>query len=289
MAVDDDHEPDDIIGEAPEDFVIAPADALRMLRAKQAERSALIERFGGTGAPERDIAIELATAVPLAHPALFEQAHRNALASIEVLERNGARGAKLPRLGPLKPVASVMVRAVTRWIVRHHLNTLTRRICAMCARREAITVPGSAELVMLRRARLRTRLVEEGYGDGGNSAGLPAFLVGGALLSTVASTAQNAIETVFHTTHGEVVLAGVALAILGSISWVALFAAGVARRRIRMTTDVPVGELWLALGNCGRPPRDRSLGFAIYAIAISVVAWVAVPLVFYLIVDAVRR
>ena len=286
MAIDD-HEPDDLIGEAPAEFVIAPTDAFRMLRARKADQSLLIERFGGTGAPERDIETELASAAPLAQPSLFEVAHRNALYSIEVLERNGARGAKMPRLGPLKPIASALVSVVTRWIVRGHLNTLIGRISRVCARREAITAPRSTEFLMLRRARMRTRLVEDGY-RGGNSAGLPAFLVGGALLSTVASTAQSAIESVFNTTHGGLVLAGVALAILGSISWVALFSAGVARRRIRMTTDAPIRELWLVIGNCGRPPRDRSLGFAIYAIAMSVVAWIAVPLVFYMVVEAVR-
>jgi hypothetical protein len=46
--------------------------------------------------------------------------------------------------------------------------------------------------------------------------------------------------------------------------------------------------LWLVIGNYGRPPRDRSLGFALYAIAMSVVAWIAVPLVFYMVVEAVR-
>jgi hypothetical protein len=287
MAIDDD-ERDDVVGEAPAEVIIAPTDALRIMRANKGEQHRLIERFGGTGAPERDIELELASNAPLARPELFEAAHRRAMYAIEVLDRNGARGAKMPRLGPLKPVAGALVSIVTRWIVRGHQNSIIGRVSRLYARREVITVPGSPEFMMLRRARMQARLVEEGYSSN-NPAGLPAFLVGGALVSTLASSALSGIESVFNTTHGGLVLAGIAMVILGSISWVALFSAGVARRRIRMTTDAPINELWLAIGHCGRPPRDRSLGFAIYAIVMSVVAWIAVPLVFYLVVDAVRR
>lgn len=286
MAIDD--ERDDVVGEAPAEVIIAPTDALRIMRAKKGEQHRMIERFGGTGAPERDIEAELASTTPLAHPDRFEAAHRRAMYSIEVLDRNGARGAKMPRLGPLKPLAAALVSIVTRWIVRGHQNSIINRISRLYARREVISVPGTPEFVLLRRARMQARLVEDGYRST-NPAGLPAFLVGGALVSTLASSAMSGIESVFNTTHGGLVLVGVAMVILGSISWVALFSAGVARRRIRMTTDQPIDELWTTIGNCGRPPRDRSLAFAIYAIVMSVVAWIAVPLVFYLVVDAVRR
>ena len=286
MAIDDD-ERDDVVGEAPAEVIIAPTDALRMLRAKKGEQHRLIERFGGTGAPERDIEAELASVTPLAHPELFEAAHRRAMYAIEVLDRNGARGAKMPRLGPLKPIAGALVSIVTRWIVRGHQNAIVNRISRLCTRREVITVVSSPEFVMLRRARMHMRLIEDGYRSN-NSAGLPAFLVGGALVSTLASSALSGIESVFNTTHGGLVLVGVALAILGSISWVAIFSAGVARRRIRMTTDEPIDQLWVAIGNCGRPPHDQSMAFAIYTIVMSVVAWIAVPLLFYMVVDTIR-
>jgi len=50
MPFDDDEE-DDAVGEAPADSMFAPTDALKLLRAKKLDRSAVLERFGGTGRP----------------------------------------------------------------------------------------------------------------------------------------------------------------------------------------------------------------------------------------------
>jgi hypothetical protein len=284
MAVDE-PERDDAGGSGPDHVIIDPIDAVRILRASKAAKSHLVERFAGTGAPERDIIRELEFARPLAHPEQFEEAHRQAMYSIEVLDRNGARGAKLPRLGPLKPIAGALVSMITRWIVKGHQNSIVSRLSRLYARREAITERNSIEFHMLRRARFHARMVEDGYRS--NTSSVPAFLVGGAIVSTVATTASEAVSSLLNTSHGDLVLIGVSTAIVASIAWIALFSAGVARRRIRMTTDVPMQELWLAIGNCGRPPQDRSVGFALYAIVLAIVAWIAVPFLFYLIVDRV--
>jgi hypothetical protein len=281
------YERDDVGGVAPAEVLIAPTDALKLLRAGSADRDKMIERFGGTGAPERDIESELANDRPLEHPELFADTFRAAMYSIEVLDRHGARGARLPTLGPFKPVAAVLVSLVTRWIVKSHQNTVVTRISRLCSRREAVAVEGSQEHVLLRRARFRMRLVEEGYR--GSPIGLPVFLVSGAVLSTVAATLQGLIESVIETSYGELVLFAISVLLIGSVAWVALFSAAVARRRIRMTTDQPVRDLWLVIGHCGRPPRDRSIAFAIYAIVLSIVAWVAVPFFFYLLADRLGR
>ena len=81
---------------------------------------------------------------------------------------------------------------------------------------------------------------------------------------------------------GIIVLALVAGMLFAALSWVVLFSAGVARRRIRMSLDQPLKALYETIGACGNPPRDQSFDFALYAIVFTVLAWVVVPLVIYL-------
>ena len=62
------------------------------------------------------------------------------------------------------------------------------------------------------------------------------------------------------------------------LAWAALYSAGVARRRIRLSTDQPMKALWETIGACGNPPKDSSYDFATYAIILLTLAWVLVPL-----------
>jgi hypothetical protein len=118
------------------------------------EKGRLLEELGGSGKVEQDIVSELAKVKPLWRPDQFDAAHRMAMRSLEVLDRNGARQARLPPLGPLKPVVSYLVQFVTRWIVKGHQNRLISNIRKLYERREANTVWGSRERVSLRRARI---------------------------------------------------------------------------------------------------------------------------------------
>ena len=54
---------------------------------------------------------------------------------------------------------------------------------------------------------------------------------------------------------------------------------GVARRRIRLSTDQPMRALWDTIGAAGKPPKDESYNFAVYAIILIVLAWIVIPLV----------
>lgn len=131
-------------------------DALRVLRADTPEeKGALLEKIAGRGKPEQDIVNELSKVRPLWRPDRFEEAHRMAMRSLEVLDRNGARSASLPRLFVLTPIAAYVVAQMTRWIVKGHQNTLVTRIRKLYERREANAVWGSAEHHMLRRAQRR--------------------------------------------------------------------------------------------------------------------------------------
>lgn len=268
-----------------DELILDRIDALRVLRASTPEdKDALLEAIAGSGQAERDIVTQLSKIRPLWRPDRFEEAHHMAMRSLEVLDRNGARQARLPRLGPLRPVAAYVVEQMTRWIVKGHQNTLVTRLRKLYERREANAPWGTPERMMLRRARLDAARVEPGYK--GNPLGLPTFLLGGAILSSVFSGIQAAIRWATEGTIGVIVFTAVLGVVLGGLAWAALYSAGVARRRIRLSTDQPIRALWETIGACGNPPRDSSYSFAVYAIILLVLTWVLVPLAAWLVVNS---
>lgn len=254
-------------------------DALRILRANsEEEKGRLLEQLGGPSKVEQDIVRELAKPKPLWQPAQFDEAHRMAMKALEVLDRNGVRRAPLPRwLGPLRPLVGIVVQLVTRWIVRGYQNTLAGTIRRLYERRESQAIWGSPAHVMLRRARMHATRVEEGLRS--NPLGLPGFLLGGAALSGLFSLIVQGVTAAVRSPAGRIAIGLVAFTLLSGLSWVALFAAGVARRRIRLTTDQPMQVLWDVIGAAGRPPRDHSYTFAVIAIVLLVLAVAAIPIV----------
>jgi hypothetical protein len=254
-------------------------DALRVLRADTPEeKGRLLEEIGGSGKVEQDIVNQLSKIKPLWLPAEFPEAHRMVMRSLEVLDRNGVRGAPMPKqLGPLKPVVGVIVQLVTRWIVRGYQNNLASNIRKLYERREANSIWGSPAHVMLRRARINAVQVEQGLKS--NPVGVPGFLLGGAALSGLFSAVAGAANQAVKDDIGRIVL-GIALGIvLLGLSWVALYAASVARRRIRLTTQQPIQALWDTIGAAGGPPKDNSYQFALIAIILLVLSAFAIPLI----------
>ena len=67
-----------------------------------------------------------------------------------------------------------------------------------------------------------------------------------------------------------------ALVVVGG-SWVILRGAAMASRRIRLSTRAPLEDVWRSIGNCGRPPRDKSRRFAVVAISLTIGAWIVLP------------
>ena len=260
-----------------DELILDRIDALRVLRAdSEEEKGALLEKIAGRGKPEQDIVSELSKVRPLWRPDRFEEAHRMAMRSLEVLDRNGARSPKLPRLGPLTPPAAYVVEQMTRWIVKGHQNTMVTRVRKLYERREANSVWGSPEHHMLRRARIDAARVEPGYK--GNPLGLPTFLLGGAVLSSVASGLNRFVAWAFNDTVGVIIFALVFGVVFFGLAWAALYSAGVARRRIRLCTDQPMKALWETIGACGTPPKDGSYDVAVYASVLLALAWVLVPM-----------
>ena len=267
------------------ELLVDQIDALRVLRADtDDEKGRLLEQIGGKGIVEQEMVAQMSAIRPLHHPDRFEEAHRMMMRGIEVLDRNGPRPAKVPNVGPLRPIAQWLIQQVTRWIVKSHLNRLTGRICGLYEKREANSDWGTREHAMLRRARLGARRVQAN--SSGNALGLPTFLLGGAALTSIASGLQSLARSAMDSTLGISVLGFIAVFVLGALSWVALYSAGVARRRIRLSTDQPMKALWETIGAAGKPPRDESYNFAVYAIILLVLAWIVIPLAIWLAITA---
>jgi hypothetical protein len=267
-----------------DELLLDRIDALRVLRADSPEqKGAILEQIAGRGKPEQDIVKELSKVRPLWRPDRFEEAHRMAMRSLEVLDRNGVRPPEMPRLGPLKPVASYVVQQMTRWIVKGYQNRLVTRLRKLYERREANSEWGSGEHVMLRRARINAVQVEQGYK--GDQLGLPTFLLGGAILSSVVSALRVFVVWAISGIVGVVVFAVVLAIVFASLAWAALYAAGVARRRIRLSTDQPIEALFETVGACGNPPKDDSYTFAVYAIVLLVLAWIIIPAALWIVIS----
>jgi hypothetical protein len=254
-------------------------DALRVLRASSSdEKGRLLEEIGGPGKVEQEIVSELSKIKPLWQPNEFAAAHRMAMRSLEVLDRNGVRSAPMPKLlGPIKPVVGFIVQLVTRWIVRGFQNSLASNIRKLYERREANSIWGSPAHVMLRRARINAVQVEQGFKS--NPVGVPGFLLGGAALSGLFSVIGGGLKAAIDSDFGRFVLGILLGALMLSLSWVAIYAASIARRRIRLTTDQPIRVLWDTIGPAGNPPRDHSYHFALIAIILLILAVLAIPLI----------
>ena len=129
----------------------------------------------------------------------------------------------------------------------------------------------------MRRARINAVQVEQGLKS--NPVGVPGFLLGGAALSGVFSLIGKGLSSAIEDGTGRLILGIVVGTVMLSLSWVAIYAASIARRRIRLTTQQPVQALWDTLGAAGDPPRDHSYHFALIALILLALSALAVPLV----------
>ncbi len=260
--------------------------AFNVLRkSDQAAADAILDQLGGQGKVEEDIVRELAVPQPLYRADRFEQAHRLAMKSFEVLRRNGWRQPKLPgNLGPLRPAAAWVVQLFTRFIVQSYVSNAVDALRNLYGRREAWTVPGSAESHALRRARFQVERLSQGYK--GRALGLPTFLLGGAAISGLLSGLRAAASSVAESVVLVIIATLLLLGLLLGGAWCVLHAAGVARKRIRLTTDRPLHALYQTIGACGSPPSDQALQFALYALVGMALAWIVLPLAVVLIIRA---
>jgi len=249
-------------------------ETLQIFRQDDEQRAnAILEQFGAQGRVESEMLAQLGATKPLQYPDRFEEAHRTAMRALEVFDRNGARPPSGLRVGALTPIASFFVQQLIRIVTRSYQKTVIERIRELYARREANSVRGSAEFQILGVARAQVERLAPGFNKGGG--GIPAFLLGGAVLSGFTSILREA------TRNAAVLLVlGAVAALLALASfWCVRSAAAIARRRTRIALDAPLRALWETIGAAGDPPRDSSRQFATYAAILLVLAWIILPIV----------
>jgi hypothetical protein len=251
-------------------------DTLRYVRADNEQRAdAILEHFGARGKVESEMLDQMGKRAPLAHPERFEEAHRTVMRALEVFDRNAARSPSALRAGPLTPVASFVVQLLIRLIVRGYQNNVVQKVRELYGRREANSPRGSPEFFMLGLARRQADRLAPDFKR--KSVTLPAFVLGSAAVSGVASGLDQGLKSALHNRILLVIaaaaLAGVALAAF----WCIITAAAIARRRTRIALDQPLRALWETIGAAGTPPKDQSRQFATYAVILLVLAWIVVP------------
>jgi hypothetical protein len=244
-------------------------------KTDSAEADKVLEEIGATSAVDRQIVLELSSTRPLAYPDRFLEAHALAMRSLEVLDRNGGRGVEIRGLGPVGVAAAPLVQIVARFIVRNHQSGVIDAVRNLYARRESSCLWADPARPMLSRARIHAERVSPGFKR--NPLGLPSVLIVAAG-AAVTSGGRALLDAISPTRSFAIIATAIAFALFGVASWVILRGAAVARRRIKLTVERPVAALWETIGRCGNPPRDQSREFALYAILLTAVGWIVVPI-----------
>jgi hypothetical protein len=252
-----------------------PLARLKLLGGNDDEIAKFLDSIEVTSPRERELLYEISRTRPLAHPDLFPQAHRNMAEALESLARHGYRGTRAgERLGPLAVVVRWGVMLVARYLVISHIRNTATQIRNLYMMREIQAVPGSPERLALNRARLDgDRMVDALEAK---ELALPTFLIGGAVVSLVA-TLGRARDLLGSTLWATVfAVAGFVIGLLAS--WFILRGAALASRRIRLAVNGPAKALWHAVGWCGKPPKDQTRTFVIVSLALTLGAWIIVPI-----------
>jgi hypothetical protein len=249
----------------------------RLLRKSDAAATdAVLDGLGARSNVDRDIILQLSAQRPLGQPQRFDEAHALAMRALEVLDRNGARQVPVPkRLGPLKPVAATLVGWVCRFIVRNHQAQLVDAITDLYDRRLAWCRPGDPDRMRLWKASRDAHRVKDTYKS--NPVGVPAFLLGGAVISGVGTAVRSAADLALGNRAAAIAAVVLVTILFGAVAWVILRGAAVARRRIRLTVERPAQALWETIGRAGNPPQDQARAFALYGIVLTAVSWLVVP------------
>lgn len=111
-----------------------------------------------------------------------------------------------------------------------------------------------------------------------NPLGIPTFLLGGAFLSGLVGLLQEAFN-VFGSSSAVQVIATVALFLIAAVaSWAFLRGAGVAHRRVALSTNKPLASLYETIGGAGEPPGDQAGFFAVLSIALTIRTLLVIPI-----------
>jgi hypothetical protein len=262
----------------PADAIDNPIERLELLAGDDDAIAAYLDDLAVRGAREREMLTELARTRALADPGGFAPAHHRAVAALESLGRHGYHGSQSAGgLGPLKVPVRFLVQLVARFVVVSYLRQVSIDLRNLYWLREMEAEDGSAEMKLLRAARIDAEALIVVFTR--RQLGLPSFVVGGALVSILATAGRAAGGFAFATWWAASITTVVGVLVGPGGSWVILRGAAMASRRIRVSTRAPLGAVWAAIGNCGRPPRDQSRAFALIGITLTVGAWLILPAV----------
>jgi hypothetical protein len=245
---------------------------------RKSDTAAADEILGSLGAHDevdRTIVLELSSPSPLGHPDRFPHSHRLAIRALEVLDRNGGKSVNVRGAGPFSPIAAFLVQQVATFIVRSHQGSVADKMLDLYGRREANAREDDPSRYELMRARMHMERLKPGFKR--NALGVPLFVVGGAVFSTLLSLIQQAIVSALSGTAGRIIATVVIGLIMLGVGWVILRGAAVARRRIHLSLDGPIKALWQTIGRCGDPPQDPSRTFALIAVILALLPWILIP------------
>jgi hypothetical protein len=195
--------------------------------------------------------------------------------SLEVLDRNGARVANLSYVGPFEPIAQFWVQFFTRFLVRNYEGDVIDAIRNLYTRRLAWCAPDDPDRHVLAQARLDAVRATPTYKR--NAIGIPAFLLGGAVVSSALGLLRALFDWALASQVAVIVTSIVLVGVILFVAWAILKGAAVARRRIRLTTERPLAALWETIGRCGRPPEDQARQFAVIALVVMLAGALVVP------------
>lgn len=254
-------------------------DRTRMLLSAnpQAAADSALARFAGEREVEARLAVELAAPAVLAMPARFLEAHRLAVRSLEVLDREGSRSpAVSKKFGPLKPLAELGAEFIATYIVKEFANDAANAMRRLYTRREPQAARATPERTMIAQVRVEMDRVAPGFAGGG--IGTPVLLIGGATLPLLTSVTQFFGGIDFLSRPVLLSLFGALLVLFAFLSSVLLSAAAVAHRRCQFIAGQPLAALWEVIGQAGAPPEDSSRTFASLAIILSALVWIVLPI-----------
>ncbi|TWE09408.1 hypothetical protein [Rudaeicoccus suwonensis] len=255
------------------DRIAGPIDAFHvMTEADAAKANQALEGMVDGDSVEAEILEELLDSQPLAEPDAFPPLHRAFVRSLEVYNRNARRTPAGLSAGIFTPIVTPVVTLLTATVANSFQDRVIRDVRRLYLMREANSPMGSREHRMLASARRQLDALDANMARRGSA--IPAFLVGGAVLSAVASTLNELLRS----NLGRLGLLIVILLVTIGAFWCLVRAAAITRRRTRLILDQPMALLWEAIGGAGKPPHEPSRAFLAAATVLLILGWVLAPL-----------
>jgi hypothetical protein len=253
-----------------------PLERLQLLAGDDAAIAAFLDEIDVRSPREREMLEELARGTALARPGRLEADHRRFLVGLESLRRHGHHGSRAgASLGPLRVATRYLVELVARYLVVSYVKRVVTELRNLYWLRE-MESEDTTHVPLFRRARRDAQALLEI--TTGREIGVPTFVLGGLLIPAGVSAWRLASGFTFEHWWVAVLVGVVGIAIGLVISWVVLRGAALARRRIRLSVEEPLRELWTTIGWCGSPPKDHSKRFATVAIALTLGVWIVLPM-----------